>query len=379
MSAFNDPRYLAAQGMLGTPMPIESDRPCAGCGYNLKGLFVGGVCPECGRPISVPKKRMLDDTLVDAPRAFLLRFAVAASAAFVGLVCIVFGLFTAITLLVINSVFGFYGQAGPNAIVGPQLRIPTPSHTFYASVFMFGAVAWCAGFIVTTLPRPDPPGVHESRRREWLRLRLACWGLQCLWLLAASLLLLLVMRAPSPGPGAAMPTWVVVIATIASLSALFAFLGLLPCAVLLARYADWVPDNELSWRFRTSAWSVAVFGTLIVLTGITPPGLPSFSGVIPFILWLGLAFFWLGFLGGLGVQFWSIGQLAAAGWAAKTNHQIREDRDRRMLEKMQREKEEADRRADALKRHLDEPAPGVHKVGVAPRGSDGRPAPPRKP
>ncbi|MBX3353215.1 MAG: hypothetical protein KF684_09790 [Phycisphaeraceae bacterium] len=379
MSAFNDPRYLAAQGLLNTPRTIEQDKPCPKCGYNLKGLTVGGVCPECGRAISVPQKRMLEDTLVDAPRAYLLRFTVAISAAFVGLACIIFGLFTALTLAVMNSVFGFYGQSGPNAIVGPQLQIPTPSDTFYTLVFLFGSLAWVGGFVVTTLPRPDPPDADEPRRREWYRLRVASWGTQGAWVLAAALLLVLTMSAPTPGPGAGMPLWVVVIATISAISALVAFVGLVPSAVLLSCYADWVPDTELSWRMRTSAWSIGVFGALIVVTGLTPPGWPSFAGVIPFMLWLGIAVFWVGFLGGLGVQFFSIGQLAMAGWAAKENHRIREERDQRMLEKMRREKEEYDQRIDAVRRHVDEPAPGVRKVGVAPRGPDAHPTPRPKP
>src|SRR5258708_15193103 len=37
-----------------TPIPesIGSDRPCLACGYNLRGLAPGGVCPECGVPIA---------------------------------------------------------------------------------------------------------------------------------------------------------------------------------------------------------------------------------------------------------------------------------------------------------------------------------------
>lgn len=381
MSAFNDPRYLAAQGMLGAPTPIDFDRPCAGCGYNLKGLFVGGVCPECGRPIAVPKKRMLDDTLVDAPRDFLVRFASALTLAFIGLALSVFGFFTIVATTVVNGVLGFYRIGGHNSTLSPGRGIVVPSapDKAYAIAFLLGAAMWSTGLFIATLPRPTPPDSQENRRAEWKRLRIASNAVQTSWLLAATLGATVIFATPATGYGPQPPAWIGPAMIAAILAIIVGVAGLVPTSVLLARYADWVPDNELSWRLRTSAWSIAVFGTLIVLTGITPPGLPSFAGFIAFFLWLGLAVFWLGFLGGLGVQFWSIGQLAAAGWAAKTNHQIREERDRRMLEKMQREKEEADRRADALKRHLDEPAPGVRKVGVAPRGPDGRPAPRRKP
>ena len=31
---------------------LHSDLPCTGCRYNLRGLNVGGECPECGKPVS---------------------------------------------------------------------------------------------------------------------------------------------------------------------------------------------------------------------------------------------------------------------------------------------------------------------------------------
>ncbi len=31
----------------------ESKLRCIGCGYRLTGVTIGGVCPECGRPIEV--------------------------------------------------------------------------------------------------------------------------------------------------------------------------------------------------------------------------------------------------------------------------------------------------------------------------------------
>ena len=34
---------------------IEHDEPCGECGYNLRGVRYGGVCPECGSPIVLGK------------------------------------------------------------------------------------------------------------------------------------------------------------------------------------------------------------------------------------------------------------------------------------------------------------------------------------
>jgi len=35
------------------PLSVQSDIPCLGCGYNLRGLPPQGLCPECGRPIEL--------------------------------------------------------------------------------------------------------------------------------------------------------------------------------------------------------------------------------------------------------------------------------------------------------------------------------------
>ena len=38
-------------GVMAEVVPIETDRPCARCGYNLRGLKPDGHCPECGSSI----------------------------------------------------------------------------------------------------------------------------------------------------------------------------------------------------------------------------------------------------------------------------------------------------------------------------------------
>ncbi|HEX5692093.1 MAG TPA: hypothetical protein VFX76_18890, partial [Roseiflexaceae bacterium] len=52
MSTFFSNKYLKYRRMLerGEP-PIEKDVPCANCGYNIRGLKPGKLCPECGVPI----------------------------------------------------------------------------------------------------------------------------------------------------------------------------------------------------------------------------------------------------------------------------------------------------------------------------------------
>ena len=49
---------------------IDTDRPCLGCGYNLRGLRAGINCPECGLPSVLPQG--LDDPLALMPRSVVL-------------------------------------------------------------------------------------------------------------------------------------------------------------------------------------------------------------------------------------------------------------------------------------------------------------------
>ena len=62
-----------------SPTVIVEDRPCIKCGYNLIGLKIDGVCPECGRPIKVNRKNIprYSDSLISAPRIWLANFAFA--------------------------------------------------------------------------------------------------------------------------------------------------------------------------------------------------------------------------------------------------------------------------------------------------------------
>lgn len=51
--AETDPKHSSAPANAALDADIvDTDRPCANCGYNLRGLGIDGVCPECGTPIS---------------------------------------------------------------------------------------------------------------------------------------------------------------------------------------------------------------------------------------------------------------------------------------------------------------------------------------
>jgi hypothetical protein len=54
MSGFMSNKFLKYRAPRPSePVAICTDLPCAGCGYNLRGLTLGARCPECGRPMDV--------------------------------------------------------------------------------------------------------------------------------------------------------------------------------------------------------------------------------------------------------------------------------------------------------------------------------------
>lgn len=107
---------------------LTHDHPCTGCGYNLKGLFIGGNCPECGRVIGVPNRRA-GGNLIDAPRGWLY-----------GLV----GGFTLLCLAIVG--------ASVMAIKGEWIVQHTPIPRL---LYMLGLVGcWIAGVVVLLRDRP---------------------------------------------------------------------------------------------------------------------------------------------------------------------------------------------------------------------------------
>ncbi|MGI9015409.1 MAG: hypothetical protein ACR2GY_14345 [Phycisphaerales bacterium] len=54
MSSFFSRKFLEMQQTARGATPLAEDVACLNCGYNLRGLLVGGRCPECGT--SIPRK-----------------------------------------------------------------------------------------------------------------------------------------------------------------------------------------------------------------------------------------------------------------------------------------------------------------------------------
>lgn len=111
---------------------FEGDRPCGSCGYNLKGLSPGGVCPECGTPIR-PRAGTSEiaPDLLEAPRSLVTT---------IGLACLGLAGLTLLEMLV--SIGMAWGRA---------------SALWTSAIGVCFGLAWVAGVALATRPRPGAP------------------------------------------------------------------------------------------------------------------------------------------------------------------------------------------------------------------------------
>lgn len=111
---------------------FEGDRPCGSCGYNLKGLSPGGLCPECGTPIR-PKAGTSEiaPDLLEAPRALVTT---------IGLACL-----------------GLAGLTVLEVLVGIGMAWGGASALWTSAIGLCFGLAWVACVALATVPRPGGP------------------------------------------------------------------------------------------------------------------------------------------------------------------------------------------------------------------------------
>jgi Zn finger protein HypA/HybF involved in hydrogenase expression len=222
-----DPRELARfrhhqQGF------IELDRPCRKCGYNLKGLRAGGVCPECAQPMaSVGSAERLRDTLSDAPllylRPLLLGLGLLAFAAVAAPVILLLGPFT------------------PGKVV----------------LLLCAAIGWWGGIFLATMQRTGGPNTVPDAVLDSSWLRTANRSIQSAWLLSVLAWLVLLNQ---PGWFAAGFLIAGIVFTLVGLG------GFVPLSIHLSALADWSGHSSLGDRFRATAWALAAAGLLAIFS-----------------------------------------------------------------------------------------------------------------
>lgn len=224
---------------------IETDRECERCGYNLRGLPVGGKCPECGT--AIVKRRSgnrFTDNLADAPLPYLKVLAVG------------------VALLAVSSVvcsFAFYFLRR-----GPSLPL--------AGAAGVAATAWWVGVFITTAPRRGLEGAVRDGILDSRGLRAANRGIQAAWVVSAVFWVLVSRLAPGT-PGHTASWWA------ASILGVVGTLGLVPLSVQLSSLADWAGDTGLSERFKVVAWVMAAAG-LVAILGATAARVGMVGGLL---------------------------------------------------------------------------------------------------
>lgn len=78
--------------MSAAPPPIQDARiECVSCGYNLTGVTIGSVCPECGTPVdeSILRRRETERTCGAATASMVLGILSLAVCAPLGIVALI--------------------------------------------------------------------------------------------------------------------------------------------------------------------------------------------------------------------------------------------------------------------------------------------------
>jgi hypothetical protein len=141
------------------PLPLEEDVPCAGCGYNLRGLRPTGRCPECGTLVHVSIIRRRARRPRPPPDPRWARDVVEGAAASL----VAFGLLVAVSVV-------------PNEwTITPYSRLPVSKTPGRVVLLCVCSLAWVAAwYSAWKLGRLPPAG---ERSRGFVRFWMARWGL----------------------------------------------------------------------------------------------------------------------------------------------------------------------------------------------------------
>jgi len=333
MSHHDEPHPARHTARVTGELVVDS-RPCPSCGYDLRGLFVGGNCPECGRIIGITRKRQ-ESHLINAPKPYLLSMLAG------------FALMSVASLLVLSL-----------WIASVWWRPTTPIEV---AVVNFGVVgAWLAGVLLVLRSRPDQIRSPEDRARlELVPLRLSILVTQGFLALFAVFDYIDLVNGWGPA------WWI-------ALGSLFVgILGFVPLCYYLAVVADWGRDESMAARFRNVGWFLAVFALLLLalraMTMMPHPALAMIGG----FQWMAI----IGIVLCIPVVLVSVAQMAWGFCWLLLNARAMEARDRRQAEKAAREAQAAAERTAAILSSVPQPAPtpdddprrGPPPVPLAPR------------
>jgi hypothetical protein len=278
MSRYFSPKYLKYRRASQGGQQIDFDKPCRACSYNLRGLRIGGKCPECGVPIRPDDAA--GDALVDAPLRVIQQLRL--------------GFILTLACLPLLPLLPISMAVMKQSIVMIQT----------------GTVILCACWIVSVwiaTPIIDIPAGTQRGFTSKSKLRIAARYLQLGWIGFAITLLL--------GPVPAVGTALMMLTSSAGIA------GIVLLAILHGRLAEWCRDDLAQRMYNLAAWGVGGCYLGILL---------STMFASPFML-LGCSFFvlWIFSIGCFFLATASLGR--SVFWAAVISQQ-QSDRDRRLTE-----------------------------------------------
>ena len=223
MGQFFSNKYLKYRSAM-QGAPIEGDKLCDQCGYNVRGLRYGGACPECGTPIVLRADR--DLPFHEMPLPLIKQFRVNSWIA---------------TL----SVAGFVGLLvfGRN-LAGSGVSVSA------LTVVVIGLWIYSVWRLTPVLDQPQAAAYGFSRDG---RFRLVVRWLQVGWVLAA-------VSIPLGAVFAGSTFGFTFFLTLFFVGLGLGLLGLACFIMFLRRFAGWVGDE-----FAERAFNLAVWGNVIAI------------------------------------------------------------------------------------------------------------------
>lgn len=314
--------------MVGGSLQIEGDRPCRRCGYNLRGLRSGQVCPECGTPIRSPTSGRFVNNMVDAPLEYLKRLRLG-----LGMLSL------SIVLGVTAGVATFFTSVPVIALAG-----------------LLCAPLWAGGVWLVSEGRPIEENCPPDPILDHAQLRTMIRATQSICLLAAALLFggLLAHQAAATPVGMKPPAHVLWLYGGGVAALLLNVLMLVPFGVYLSALSDWAGHGPASMQFRVSAIIITVSGGAGLVASVPVIINPLGSGPTAIIA------LWSGILTMLMAGYFLVLVLRLANsvrWAV-SNAVSGMERDARVAERQAREAEEMANRMQAPSvappRHMEE-------------------------
>jgi hypothetical protein len=293
MSRFLTDKYLKYMAAL-RGRPVERDTECESCGYNLRGLRYGSVCPECGTPIQYRRDPHL--AFHEMPLPLIKSFRLSCW----------------MLILAFAGLVGFFvtGGLAAGGRVGGLLMIAV-------------AGLWVLAAWRLTQPLDLPQAVrHGFAPRD--RLRIAARWLQFGWLAAVGGLIVSRAQAALGGP-ARLFTFLPLVGVV------FGVVGIGVLAIFLSRFAQWLQNEFAAKAFTVAVWGTALATPLVLLL----PVISVTIGTLTFLVIPGIVVL-IGLLLVISIGAFPVGLLSLSrsiDWSVVHAEQ-RMERDRQMHERL---------------------------------------------